>query len=103
MTEYFAVMDEDGRRRGPFDTKKEAADVLWKIAMERGYTDEQADQLLLHESAIVRVETKNGEVALFNLGWPLRNESSSLEIPAEKRNAMPEKVMAKAPRRPTDE
>jgi hypothetical protein len=99
LIEYFAVIDEDGLRRGPFETMEEATRFLKDIAMDRGYTDEQADQLFLHGSAVVKVETINGKVDIFNLGWPAREESSSQELPTEIRVALPEMVMAKAPLR----
>jgi hypothetical protein len=99
MTEYFAVIDEDGFRRGPFDTMEEATQFLKEIAMDRGYTDEQAEQLFLHGSAVVKVETKNGKVSFFNLGWPAREETARQDVPTETREALPEMVMAQAPRR----
>jgi len=99
MTEYFAVMDEDGLRWGPFDTMDEATRFLKEIATNRNYTDEQADQLFLHESAVVKVETRNGKVVFFNLGWPAREESARQGLPTETREALPEMVMAKAPLR----
>lgn len=97
MTEYFAVIDDDGLRRGPFETMDEATQFLKEIAMDRGYTDEQAEQLFLHGSAVVKVETRNGKVAFFNLGWPAREESARQDAPSETREALPEMVMAKVP------
>jgi hypothetical protein len=96
MTEYFAVIDEDGVRRGPFETMKEAIRFLKEIAMDRGYTDEQADQLFLQGSAVVKVEIKNGKVAIFNLGWQAREECARQGLPTESREALPEMVMARA-------
>jgi len=97
MTEYFAVIDDDGVRRGPFDTMEEATDFLKEIAMDRGYTDEQAEQLFLHGSAVVKVETSKGRLKFFNLGWRAREVSSNQELPKAIREALPEMVMAKAP------
>jgi hypothetical protein len=97
MIEYFAVMDADGLRWGPFETVDEAAQFLKELVADRGSTAELADQLFLHESAVVKVETKNGKVVLYHLGWPPREESSTRELPAETREALPEMVMAKAP------
>jgi len=99
MTEYFAVMDDDGLRWGPYKTMDEATQFLKEIATARGYTDEEADQLFLHRSAVVKVEINQGKVVFFNLGWPAREESASQELPTEPREAMPEMVMAKAPQR----
>jgi hypothetical protein len=99
MIEYFAVIDEDGLRRGPFETMEEAARFLKEIAMDRGYTDEQAEQLFLHGSAVGKVETKNGRVAFFNPSWLAREESASQELPTTIREALPEIIMAKAPLR----
>jgi len=99
MTEYFAVIDEDAIRRGPFETMDEATQFLKEIAMDRGYTDEQAEQLYLHGSAVVKVETKNGNATFFHLGWPEREESARQNVPTETREALPEMVMAQAPRR----
>jgi len=97
MTEYFAVIDEDGLRKGPFDTMEEATQFLKEIAMDRGYTDEQAEQLFLHGSAVVKVETSKGRLKFFNLGWRAREVSSNQELPKAIREALPEMVMAKAP------
>ena len=99
MTEYFAVIDEDGLRKGPFDTMEEATQFLKEIAMDRGYTDEQAEQLFLHGSAVVKVETSKGRLKFFNLSWPEREESARQDVPTETREALPEMVMAQAPRR----
>ena len=97
MTEYFAVIDDDGVRRGPFDTMEEATQFLKEIAMDRGYTDEQAEQLFLHGSVVVKVETSKGRLKFFNLGWAEREATARQELPKAIREALPEMVMAKAP------
>jgi hypothetical protein len=99
LIEYFAVIDEDGLRGGPFKTLEDATGFLRKFALNRGYTHEQSDQFFLHESAVVKMETKNGKVAIFHLSWQAREESSSQGLPTEMREALPEMVMAKAPLR----
>ena len=89
MTEYFAVIDEDGLRRGPFETMEEATRFLKEIALDRGYTDEQANQLFLHESAVVKVQTSKGRSKFFNLGWkawkPSERQERESDVFAKKR------------------
>jgi hypothetical protein len=99
MIEYFAVIDDDGLRRGPFETLEEATHILREIARDRGYTEEEAEELFVHGSAIVKVETSNGKVVFTHLGWPAREEPSRQHAPCETSEALPERVMAKAPPR----
>jgi len=98
MTEYFAVIDDEGRM-GPFATMHEASVVLKEASKHRCHTDEQARQFFLNGSAVVKVETKNGNAVFFNLGWPAREKPARQELPTENREALPEMVMAKAPLR----
>jgi hypothetical protein len=97
MTEYFAVIDEDGLRGGPFQTMNEATRFLTQSALDRGYIDEEADQFFHHGSAVVKVEIEDGRAVFFHLGWPPREDSSIQQLAVESREAMPEMVMAKAP------
>jgi hypothetical protein len=97
--EYFAVMDEDGVRRGPFATMDEATRFLQDVALVRGYTDEQADQFFLRESAVVKVETTDGAVVFYNLNCPGREASAKRKIPIATSEGLPEMVMAKVPLR----
>ncbi len=99
LIEYFAVIDDDGLRQGPFETLDEASHFLHEVASERGYTDEQANEFFSHGSAVVKVETRNGKVVLFNLGWPEREKLVRPKTSPAKRGPLPEMVMAKAPLR----
>jgi hypothetical protein len=81
MTEYFAVTDDDGVRSGPFHTIGNASRFLKKVASDRGYSDEEAREFFLRDSAVVMVETVNGKVDFTNVGWLAREKSGRL--PAE--------------------
>jgi hypothetical protein len=74
MTEYFAVIDDDNRR-GPFDTMREPVALLKANSKARGHTDEQARHFFLHESSVQQVETVDGKVDCFCLGWLGREET----------------------------
>jgi hypothetical protein len=97
MTEYFAVIDEDGVRSDAFATRDEAIRFLRTIALDRGYTDQQAEQLFLHGSAVVKVETKDGNVVFHNLSWRAPGKAAIREPPTQINEVLPEIVMAKAP------
>ena len=80
MTEYFAVIDDDNRR-GPFDTIREPVALLKANSKARGHTDEQARHFFLHESSVQQVETVDGKVDCFCLGW-LGHEETGWETQA---------------------
>ena len=80
MTEYFAVIDDDNRR-GPFDTMREPVALLKANSKARGHTDEQARHFFLHESSVQQVETVDGKVDCFCLGW-LGHEETGWETQA---------------------
>ena len=80
MTEYFAVIDDDNRR-GPFDTMREPIALLKENSKARGHTDEQARHFFLHESSVQQVETVDGKVDCFCLGW-LGHEETGWETQA---------------------
>jgi hypothetical protein len=82
MIEYFAVIDDD-TRRGPFDTMREPIALLKENSKARGHTDEQARHFFLHESSVQQVETVDGKVDCFCLGWLGREESGREEQAAE--------------------
>jgi hypothetical protein len=75
MTEYFAIIDDETMRRGPFETISEASQFLKEIAIDRSFTDEEAHQFFLNDSAVVRVETVNGRLDFINIGWLAREKS----------------------------
>ena len=75
MTEYFAVINDEGLRRGPFHTIGEASRFLKDVSSDRRYTDEEARQFFLYESAVVMVETVNGREEVINVGWLAREKS----------------------------
>jgi hypothetical protein len=77
MTEYFALIDEDRLRRGPFATMQDAVIFLKETSRDRGYTDEKAQQFYLHETAIVKVDPGTGHEDVFNLSWLARELSLS--------------------------
>ena len=74
-TEYFAVIDDEKLRRGPFATMQEASVILKEAARVRGYTDEKARHFFLCESSVVEVQVVNGQMEFFNVGWLAREES----------------------------
>jgi hypothetical protein len=74
MTEYFAVIDDDDRW-GPFDTMQETVALLKESSRSRGHTHDQARHFFLHESSVEQVETLDGRVDCFRLGWVQREES----------------------------
>jgi hypothetical protein len=82
MTEYYAVIDDQGRT-GPFQTMQEASRVLKDASKSRGHTDAQARQFFLYESSVVEVQSLNGQQEFFNLGWLARDESGREELPSE--------------------
>jgi len=73
MTEYFAVIDDEGRT-GPFRTMQEAAAILEDASVARGHTDEEARNFFLDESSVVKVQIVDGKMEFFNLGWLAREE-----------------------------
>ena len=79
MTEYFAVIDDEKQRRGPFGTMQEASAILKEAARVRGYTDEKARHFFLSESSVVEVQVVNGQMEFFNVGWLAREESRTEE------------------------
>jgi hypothetical protein len=80
MTEYFAVIDDMGLRRGPFDTMEEAISVLKETSQNRGHTETEAHQFFLHESAVVKVEVLNDRLDIINIGWLAREQSGMQEF-----------------------
>ena len=82
MTEYFAVLDDDDRR-GPFDTMQEPVALLKANSKARGHTDEQARYFFFHQSAVEQVETVDGKVECFRLGWQAREQSGREASPME--------------------
>ncbi len=84
MTEYFAVLD-DNDRRGPFESMNEPVEILKKASRDRGYTDAQAQNFFLHQSAVEQVDTVGDKKECFRLGWLAREESGrDQELPPEK-------------------
>jgi hypothetical protein len=82
-TEYFAVIDDEKQRRGPFVTMQEASAILKEASRLRGYTDEQTRHFFLHESSVVEVQVVNGQMEFFNVGWLAREESGREELVLE--------------------
>jgi len=78
-TKYFAVIDDEQQRRGPFATMQEASTILKEAAKARGYTDEKAHHFFLCESSVVEVQSINGQMEFFNVGWLAREESGREE------------------------
>ena len=78
-TEYFAVIDDEKQRRGPFATMHEASAILKEASRLRGYTDEIARHFFLCESSVVEVQIVNGHMEFFNVGWLAREESGREE------------------------
>ncbi len=78
MTEYFAVIDDEGRR-GPFATMEQAASFLKEASRARRHTNLQARDFFLFESSVVQVEEMDGQLEFFNLGWLAREESGRQE------------------------
>ncbi len=78
-TEYFAVIDDEMQRRGPFATMHEASAILKEASRLRGYTDEIARHFFLCESSVVEVQIVNGHMEFFNVGWLAREESGREE------------------------
>ena len=83
MTEYFAIMDEDRLRRGPFATMQDAVLFLKETSRDRGHTDEKAQEFYLHETAIVKVEPSTGHEDVFNLSWLARELSGRRKLGSE--------------------
>jgi hypothetical protein len=79
MTEYFAVIDDENQRRGPFATMREASAVLKEASRSRGYTNEEARHFFLCESSVVEVQVVNGQMEFFNVGWLAREEAKREE------------------------
>ncbi len=83
MTEYFAVLD-DHDRRGPFESIHEPVEILKQTSRDRGYTDAQAQNFFLHQSAVEQVDTVGDKKECFRLGWLAREESGRHhELPPE--------------------
>jgi hypothetical protein len=103
MTEYYAVIDDLGRK-GPFTTMQEASTVLKDASKARGHTDEQAIHFFLHESSVVEVLTLNGQQEFFNLGWLAREKSGREDSPTDTEDATEEldQVVELSPQRRTD-
>jgi hypothetical protein len=78
-TAYFAVIDDEKQRRGPFATMQEASAILKEASRIRGYTDEIARHFFLYESSVVAVQIVNGQTESFNVGWLAREESGREE------------------------
>jgi hypothetical protein len=92
MTEYFAVIDDDGVRRGPFPSIGAASRFLKEASADRGYTEEEARQFFLHDSAIVMVETVNGQVDFINVSWLAREEAGGPMNRPEPAEALKKKI-----------
>ena len=78
MTEYFAVLD-DHDRRGPFQSMHEPVELLKQTSRDRGYTEEQAQNFFLHQSAVEQVDTIGDKTECFRLGWQAREKSGMNE------------------------
>jgi hypothetical protein len=96
MTEYYAVIDDQGRT-GPFQSMHEASRVLRETSRLRGYTDERAHQFFLNESSIIKVEDVHGQLESFNLGWLAREASGREEPSSETETESQESDQVKVP------
>lgn len=96
MIEYFAVIDADGFRRGPFQTIGEASRFLKNISSDRRYTDDEARQFFLYDSAVVMVETVNGRVDFINVGWLAREKSGRQMNEFDEVSGKPKSALPKA-------
>jgi hypothetical protein len=79
MTEYYAVIDDLGRT-GPFASMHEASAVLKDASMARGHTEEEATHFFLHESSVVEVQCRDGQLEFFNVGWLARENSGREDL-----------------------
>jgi hypothetical protein len=88
-TKYFAVLGEYDRQ-GPFDSMSEAVGLLKRTSRDRGHNCEQAKHFFLHESALEQVDTVDGQMECFRVGWLAREESGRLpEFSPEKTIDLP--------------
>ncbi len=68
MTQYFVVI-ADCPRSGPFYSIGDACRHLKQSSNDRGHTDEEAHHFFHFESAVEQVETVDGKVERFHVGW----------------------------------